>query len=339
MENKDTMHNNKDILLEVKDLKKYFKSPRGTVHAVDGVNFTIRRGKTLGVVGESGCGKSTLGRCILRLIEPTEGQVIFEGNDICTADKKEMKALRKDLQIVFQDPYSSINPRKTVLELIAEPIKFNNLIPGGSEIDIENRVLELMQTVGIDERLINSYPHELDGGRRQRIGIARALAMKPKFIVCDEPVSALDVSIQAQVLNLLRKLQREMGLTYIFITHDLSVVNYFADDIMVMYLGQVVEKAPSEELFAHPMHPYTQALLSAILIPKVNGNPEQIKLRGEVTSPIDPPDECRFAKRCNYVCEECRKSTPELLEVEPNHFVACHCIKPGGVNTLKETVV
>ena len=328
---------NKDLLLEVKGLKKYFKSPRGSVHAVDDVNFTIERGRTLGVVGESGCGKSTLGRCILRLIEPTEGVVLFEGKDLCAMNRKEMKELRKDIQIIFQDPYSSINPRKTVLELIAEPIKFNNLIPNATETDIENRVLELMQTVGIDERLINSYPHELDGGRRQRIGIARALAVNPKFIVCDEPVSALDVSIQAQILNLLRKLQREMGLTYIFITHDLSVVNYFADDIMVMYLGQVVEKAPSEELFANPMHPYTKALLSAILIPKVNGNPEQIKLRGEVTSPIDPPDECRFAKRCNYVCDGCRQSTPPLVEVTPGHFVACHCIKPG-VNTLKETV-
>ncbi len=325
-------------LLEVRDLKKYFKTNRGTVHAVDGVSFTIERGRTLGVVGESGCGKSTLGRCILRLIEPTEGRVLFEGKDICAASRKDMKTLRKDMQIIFQDPYSSVNPRKTVLELIAEPIKFNKLIPNGTSIEIENRVLELMQTVGIDERLINAYPHELDGGRRQRIGIARALSLNPKFIVCDEPVSALDVSIQAQVLNLLRKLQREMGLTYLFITHDLSVINYFADDIMVMYLGQVVEKAPAEELFANPTHPYTKALLSAILVPKVNGNPQQIKLRGEVTSPIDPADECRFAKRCNYVCESCRKSTPPLVEVSPGHFVACHCIGPG-VNTLQETVI
>lgn len=325
-------------LLEVRDLKKYFKTPRGTVHAVDGVNFTIERGRTLGVVGESGCGKSTLGRCILRLIEPTEGQVIFEGKDICAASRKEMKALRKDMQIIFQDPYSSINPRRTVLELIAEPIKFNKLIPDATEVDIENRVIELMQTVGIDERLINSFPHELDGGRRQRIGIARALSLNPKFIVCDEPVSALDVSIQAQILNLLRKLQREMGLTYLFITHDLSVINYFADDILVMYLGQVVEKAPAEELFENPTHPYTQALLSAILVPKVGGNPDHIKLRGEVASPIDPPDECRFAKRCNYVQAECRSSTPPLVEISPGHFVACHCIKPG-VNNLRETVV
>jgi oligopeptide/dipeptide ABC transporter ATP-binding protein len=332
------MAEKRDLILEVKDLKKYFKSPRGNVHAVDGVNFTIERGKTLGVVGESGCGKSTLGRCVLRLIEPTSGEVIFEGKDICDLGRKELKEMRKDMQIIFQDPYSSINPRKTILELIAEPIKFNKLIPNATETDIENRVLELMETVGIDERLINSYPHELDGGRRQRIGIARALAMNPKFIVCDEPVSALDVSIQAQILNLLRKLQREMDLTYIFITHDLSVVNYFADEIMVMYLGQVVEKAPSEELFANPLHPYTKALLSAILVPKVNGNPDHIKLRGEVTSPIDPPDECRFAKRCNYICDGCRSSTPPLIEVSPDHWVACHCIQPNGVNTLKETV-
>lgn len=325
-------------LLEIRDLKKHFKTPRGTVHAVDGVSFTIERGRTLGVVGESGCGKSTLGRCILRLIEPTEGEVIFEGKNICTSTRKEMKELRKEMQIIFQDPYSSINPRKTVLELIAEPIKFNKLIPNATEIDIENRVLELMQIVGIDERLINAFPHELDGGRRQRIGIARALSLSPKFIVCDEPVSALDVSIQAQILNLLRKLQREQGLTYLFITHDLSVINYFADDILVMYLGQVVEKAPSELLFENPTHPYTQALLSAILVPKVGGNPDHIKLRGEVASPIDPPNECRFAKRCNYVQDECRQSSPPLIEISPGHFVACHFVGKG-VNNLKETVV
>lgn len=324
-------------LLEIRDLKKHFKTPRGTVHAVDGVSFTIERGRTLGVVGESGCGKSTLGRCILRLIEPTEGEVIFEGKNICASSRKEMKELRKEMQIIFQDPYSSINPRKTVLELIAEPIKFNKLIPNATEIEIENRVLELMQIVGIDERLINAFPHELDGGRRQRIGIARALSLSPKFIVCDEPVSALDVSIQAQILNLLRRLQREMGLTYLFITHDLSVINYFADDILVMYLGQVVEKAPSEVLFENPAHPYTQALLSAILIPKVGGNPDHIKLRGEVASPIDPPNECRFAKRCNYVQDKCRAGTPPLVEISPGHFVACHFIKPGE-NNLKETV-
>jgi len=322
-------------LLEVRNLKKYFKSKRGYVHAVDGVDFSIEKGKTFGVVGESGCGKSTLGRCVIRLIEPTAGEVFIEGRDICKLGKREMKELRKDIQIVFQDPYSSLNPRKTVLDIISEPLKFNKILPGASQADIENRVVELMGTVGLAERLINTYPHELDGGRRQRIGIARALAVNPKFIVCDEPVSALDVSIQAQILNLLKNLQKEMGLTYIFITHDLSVVNYFSNDIMVMYLGQVVELAPSVELFRNPMHPYTRALLSAILVPKSKGNVKRIQLRGEITSPIDPPNECRFAKRCNYFCNTCEAGNPPLLEIEPDHFVACHCVKPGG-NTLQE---
>ena len=324
-------------LLEVRNLTKYFKSPRGMVHAVDDVTFDIERGKTLGIVGESGCGKSTTGRCLLRLIEPTSGEVFFEGKNVVGANKSEMKKLRKDMQIIFQDPYSSLNPRKTVLEIISEPLTLNNIMPNASKADIEKRVLELMETVGLAERLINTYPHELDGGRRQRIGIARALAMEPKFIVCDEPVSALDVSIQAQILNLLKRLQREMGLTFIFITHDLSVVNHFSDDIVVMYLGKVVEKAPAEDLFTNPMHPYTKALLSAILVPEVGANQERIHLRGEVSSPLDPPDECRFAKRCSYLCEGCRKSTPDLIEVAPNHFVACHCIQPGSI-TLKENL-
>ena len=325
-----------DKLLEVRNLKKYFKTARGTVHAVDDVSFDIERGKTLGIVGESGCGKSTTGRCLLRLIEPTAGEVYFEGRDICKLSTGEMKKLRKDMQIIFQDPYSSLNPRKTVMEIISEPLKLNKIIPNATKADIEKRVLQLMDTVGLAERLINTYPHELDGGRRQRIGVARALAVEPKFIVCDEPVSALDVSIQAQILNLLKKLQKEMGLTYIFITHDLSVVNHFSDDIVVMYLGQVVEKAPAEELFENPMHPYTKALLSAILVPEVGGNKERIRLRGEVSSPLDPPDECRFAKRCNYICGTCRQETPPLIEVRPNHFVACHSIGPGS-NTLKLT--
>jgi len=312
-----------NILLDVRGLTKFFKSPRGIVHAVDDVSFTVDRGKTLGIVGESGCGKTTTGRCILRLIEPTSGEVYFDGQDVCKADRTQMKKLRRDMQIIFQDPYSSLNPRNTVMEAIAKPLKLNKIIPNATNQDIEKRVLELMDTVGLARRLINSYPHELDGGRRQRIGIARALAMEPKFIVCDEPVSALDVSIQAQILNLLKELQTEMGLTYAFITHNLSVVNHFSDDILVMYLGKVVEKAPSEELFANPLHPYTKALLSAILVPEVNGNPERIQLRGEVSSPLDPPPECRFAKRCNYACEECHKGEPPLVEVSPNHFVSC----------------
>ncbi len=326
-----------DNIIEVKNLKKYFKTPHGIVHAVDDVSFNIERGKTLGVVGESGCGKSTLGRNIIRLQDPTAGQIIYDGKDITDLNNQQMKRMRHDLQIIFQDPYSSLNPRKTVMEIISEPILFNKLMKGSNKQDVEKRVRELMDTVGLAQRLINSYPHELDGGRRQRIGIARALSLNPKFIVCDEPVSALDVSIQAQVLNLLKELQKEMGLTYMFITHDLSVVNYFSDDILVMYLGMVVEKAPAEVLFKNPIHPYTKALLSAILVPKVNGNPDHISLRGEVTSPINPKDECRFTRRCDYICDTCKAGTPPLIEIEPNHFVACHCVKPEGI-TLQRTV-
>jgi peptide/nickel transport system ATP-binding protein len=311
-----------DNILEVRNLKKYFKTSRGMLHAVDGVSFTIERGKTLGVVGESGCGKSTMGRAILRLLEPTSGEIIFEGFDIINLSRKELRKKRKDMQIIFQDPFSSLDPRRTVKQIIEEPIVANKLLIGKD--NIENRVLELMEIVGLAERLINTYPHELDGGRRQRIGIARALAMKPKFIVCDEPVSSLDVSIQAQILNLLKNLQKKMGLTYIFITHDLSVVNHFSDDIAVMYLGQVVEKAPSEELFAHPTHPYTQALLSAIPIPEIGEKRKRVLLKGEISSPINPPNECRFAKRCLYVKDECKQEQPILCEFSPNHFVACH---------------
>jgi len=324
-----------DKILEVRNLKKYFKTSGGTVHAVDDVTFTIERGKTLGIVGESGCGKTTTGRCLLRLIEPTSGEIIFNGKDITKMNRREMNKVRKDMQIIFQDPYSSLNPRRTVFETIAEPIKHNKIMPGATKADIEGRVVELMTTVGLAERLINTYPHELDGGRRQRIGIARALAVEPQFIVCDEPVSALDVSIQAQILNLLKELQEDRGLTFIFITHDLAVVNHFSDDIVVMYLGEVVEKAPAEQLFENPLHPYTKALLSAILIPEVDANQERVQLRGELSSPLDPADECRFKKRCNYICEECNKGgAPPLIEVAPNHFVACHCIGTDK-NTLK----
>ena len=310
-------------ILEVKHLKKYFKTARGTLHAVDDVSFTIEKGKTLGIVGESGCGKSTTGRAILRLLEPTDGQVIFNGQDITALSSSKMRQMRRDMQIIFQDPFSSLDPKKTVSQTIAEPIIENKIFKDKKAIDA--RVRELMATVGLAERLVNAYPHELDGGRRQRIGIARALAMEPKFIVCDEPVSALDVSIQAQILNLLQELKEQMGLTFIFITHDLSVVNHFADEIAVMYLGQLIEKAPTEELFDHPVHPYTRALLSAIPIPEVGiERPERILLRGEISSPIDPPDECRFAKRCNYVCDQCHKSCPQLVEISEGHFVSCH---------------
>ena len=310
-------------ILEVKHLKKYFKTARGTLHAVDDVSFTIEKGKTLGIVGESGCGKSTTGRAILRLLEPTDGQVIFNGQDITALSSSKMRQMRRDMQIIFQDPFSSLDPKKTVSQTIAEPIIENKILKDKKAIDA--RVRELMATVGLAERLVNAYPHELDGGRSQRIGIARALAMEPKFIVCDEPVSALDVSIQAQILNLLQELKEQMGLTFIFITHDLSVVNHFADEIAVMYLGQLIEKAPTEELFDHPVHPYTRALLSAIPIPEVGiERPERILLRGEISSPIDPPDECRFAKRCNYVCDQCHKSCPQLVEISEGHFVSCH---------------
>ena len=309
-------------ILEVKNLKKYFHTPKGLLHAVDDVNFTIEEGKTLGVVGESGCGKSTTGRAILRLHEPTSGEVIFNGENILTKNKDEMRLLRRQMQLIFQDPYASLDPRNTVSEIIGEPLKLQKIIPDKAK-RLE-KVYELMETVGLAERLVNTYPHELDGGRRQRIGIARALAMEPKFIVCDEPVSALDVSIQAQILNLMQDLQEQMGLTYMFITHDLSVVHHFADDIAVMYLGQLIEKAPSGMLFDKPTHPYTQALLSAIPVPSLNKKRERILLKGEITSPINPKPGCRFAARCPYATDRCRSEEPKLKEIEPNHFVACH---------------
>ena len=309
-------------ILEVQNLTKYFTTPAGQLHAVDGVSFSIEEGKTLGIVGESGCGKSTTGRTILKLIEPTSGRIIFNGQDITNYSRKKMRPLRQELQMVFQDPFSSLDPRQTVSQLISEPIIEHRLLR--SRAEIEKRTLELMETVGLAERYINVYPHELDGGRRQRIGIARALAVNPKLIVCDEPVSALDVSIQAQILNLLKQLQKDMGLTYIFITHDLSVVKYFSDDIAVMYLGQMVEKAPSDDLFRNPLHPYTRALLSAIPLPVVGKDkPKRQLIRGEITSPVNLPDECRFGKRCDYTAEVCRACNPALREMEPNHFVAC----------------
>ncbi len=310
-----------NAMIEVKNLKKFFRTSRGMLHAVDDVTFTIDKGKTLGVVGESGCGKSTTGRAILRLLEPHEGEVIFEGENILNYDKEQMRKKRKEMQIIFQDPFSSLNPRKTVSQTIMEPMIINNLYSGPQERMA--KVAEIMSIVGLAERLINTYPHELDGGRRQRIGIARALALNPKFIVCDEPVSALDVSIQAQILNLMKELQDSMGLTYMFITHDLSVVNHFSDDIAVMYLGKLIEKAPAEELFANPTHPYTQALLSAIPVPNIRAKSDRILLKGEITSPIEPPAVCRFANRCNYCKDTCLGAEPELKEISPNHFVSC----------------
>ena len=309
-------------LLEVKGLKKYFSTPRGMLHAVDDVTFTINKGQTLGVVGESGCGKSTTGRAILRLLEPTGGEVLFEGEDLAKLSKEEMRKKRKDLQIIFQDPFSSLNPRKTISQTIAEPLLLNKMVTDKKQL--QKKVLELMEIVGLAERLYNTYPHELDGGRRQRIGIARALSVNPKFIVCDEPVSALDVSIQAQILNLMEDLQEQMGLTYMFITHDMSVVKHISDDIAVMYLGQLIEKCPANEIFKNTIHPYSQALLSAIPIPNVHVKKERMILKGELTSPKDPKPCCRFAARCPYASEGCMEKEPELREVKPNHFVACH---------------
>ena len=291
---------------------------------MDDVSFTLKKGETLGLVGESGCGKSTTGRSILRLLEPTAGEIIFEGQDITKLSERQMREKRKDMQIIFQDPFSSLDPKKTVNNLIAEPLVNAKMFK--NKVDLENRVLELMETVGLAERLINTYPHELDGGRRQRIGIARALAMNPKLIICDEPVSALDVSIQAQILNLLKELQQKHGLTYIFITHDLSVVNHFSDSIAVMYLGKIVEKAPAEELFTNPIHPYTRALLSAIPIPDLKQKSQRITLKGEITSPVNMPDECHFCKRCYEINEDvCHNGQPPLIEVSPEHWVACFC--------------
>lgn len=309
-------------LIETKHLKKYFKTGSGMLHAVDDVNISIERGHTLGVVGESGCGKSTLGRTILRLLPATSGSVLYEGKDIQKLGSSDMKKMRSEMQIIFQDPYASLNPRMSVSQIIEEPLKVNHIYRDKAAKD--QRILELMDTVGLARRLANSYPHELDGGRRQRIGVARALALNPSFIVCDEPVSALDVSIQAQVLNLMMDLQDSMGLTYMFITHDLSVVRHISTHIAVMYLGQVVEYAPSQELFDDPKHPYTKALLSAIPIPDLayRGKPREL-IKGEITSPIDPKPGCRFATRCPYATEKCTGRNLELTNVGPEHQVAC----------------
>lgn len=308
-------------LLKVDNLVKYFSTKKGKLHAVDHVSFSIDRGRTLGMVGESGCGKSTTGRVILRLIEPTSGSVIFDGVDIGKLSPKELRNMRTRMQIVFQDPFSSLNPRMTVSQAIEEPIRLHGIIKDPYEREL--RVLELMETVGLARRLYNTYPHELDGGRRQRIGIARALALNPDFIVCDEPVSALDVSIQAQILNLMEDLQDQLGLTYLFITHDLSVVHHFSDDIAVMYLGKLFEKAPSDELFQRPLHPYTQALLSAIPVPSLHNRKKRIIMKGEITSPINPPKACRFAARCPYATERCHQEEPALRDMGNGHSVAC----------------
>ena len=310
-------------LLETKNLKKYFKANSGMVHAVDDVSFTVEEGTTLGLVGESGCGKSTLGRTLIHFNESTGGQIFFAGKDVTKLNKREMKEYRKDVQMIFQDPYSSIDPRQTIEDTIMEPLRLEGK---KSKDAIISRTKELMDIVGIEKRLRMSYPHELDGGRRQRVGIARALALNPKFIVCDEPVSALDVSIQAQILNLLMDLQRDLGLTYLFITHDMSVVKHISKDICVMYLGQMVEKCDRNELFAHPLHPYTKALLSAIPTTDIHNKKQRIILKGEIKSPINPGPGCRFASRCPYADEACKCSVT-LAEIGEGHFVACNKVK------------
>lgn len=310
-------------LIEVKNLKKYFSTPRGTLHAVDNVTFNIEKGKTIGIVGESGCGKSTLGKTLMRLHTATSGEVIYKGQDIASMPlKKFKKEYRSHIQMIFQDPYASLDPRMNVLQLVEEPIRVQN--PKLSKTEVERQAREMMDLVGLAKRLESSYPHELDGGRRQRIGIARALSLHPEFIVCDEPVSALDVSIQAQILNLLQDLQADRGLTYMFITHDMSVVKHISDEIAVMYLGQMIEKCDAKEIFTNTIHPYSQALLSAIPIPNVHKKKERMVLKGELTSPIDPKPCCRFAARCPYATDRCLTEEPMLRQMRPGHFVACH---------------
>ncbi|MDO5062041.1 MAG: ATP-binding cassette domain-containing protein [Peptostreptococcaceae bacterium] len=316
-------------LIEVKNVKKYFNTKKGLLHAVDDVSFDINKGETLGVVGESGCGKSTTGRVVLRLLEATEGEVLFEGENILKYSPEKMREMRKQMQIVFQDPFASLNPRLSVSEIIAEPLIVHKQFSNKNVM--LKRIKELMDTVGLAERLVNTYPHELDGGRRQRIGIARALALNPKFIVQDEPVSALDVSIQAQILNLMADLQDELGLTYMFISHDLSVVKHVSDNIAVMYLGKIVELTDYKTIFAKPLHPYSQALLSAIPVPKLHSTQNRIILEGDVPSPINPPEGCRFYGRCRYRQDICKEKSPELREIEPGHQVACHFAGTVGV--------
>lgn len=311
-------------LIEVRNLKKYFTVPAGLNHAVDDVSFTIEKGETLGVVGESGCGKSTLGRTLIRLQDATDGQIILNGEDITNVKGKALKKVREKMQIVFQDPYSSLNPRIRIESTIMEPLKHSGRYK--TKAELRDQTNQLMELVGVDERLRQAYPHELDGGRRQRVGIARALALNPEFIVCDEPVSALDVSIQAQVLNLLMDLQDKTGVAYMFVTHDLSVVRHISNTICVMYLGQLVEKASTKDLFARALHPYTKALLSAIPSTDIFHPMQRVQLKGEITSPINPEPGCRFALRCPYAAEAC-KQQQKLQEIEPDHYVACCRVK------------
>ncbi|EES48875.1 ABC transporter ATP-binding protein [Clostridium botulinum] len=323
------MEKDKEVILEVKDLCKYFPASKGLfkgksyVKAVDRVSFTINKGETLGLVGESGCGKTTTGRTILKLYSPTAGKIIFKGKDITDYSVKDMVSLRKDMQMIFQDPYASLDPRMTVGDIIGEAIDVHGLYKGEERT---NRIRSLLTKVGLASDHINRYPHEFSGGQRQRIGIARALAVQPSLIICDEPISALDVSIQAQVINMLEELQEELGLTYLFIAHDLSMVKHISTHIGVMYLGRMVEKGESNVVYSESMHPYTQALLSAVPIPDPDEakNNQRIILEGDIPSPIDPPPGCRFQGRCRYAKPICSEIDPELKEVKPGHFVACH---------------
>ncbi|HEY8461715.1 MAG TPA: dipeptide ABC transporter ATP-binding protein [Blastocatellia bacterium] len=309
-------------LVEIKNLKKYFPvAHKQVVRAVDDVSFTINRGETLGLVGESGCGKTTVGRCILRLIEPTSGEIRFEGRDLLKLDRGEMRAIRRRMQIIFQDPYSSLNPRMKIGSIVAEPLEIHRV---GDRRERKDRVAELLRVVGLDPDYANRYPHQFSGGQRQRIGIARALALNPDFIVADEPVSALDVSVQAQVVNLMQDLQERFGLTYLFISHGLAVVKHISTRVGVMYLGKLVELAPAEEIYANPLHPYTQALLRAIPIPDPDAKRRIVqRLGGDVPNPIAPPGGCRFHTRCPQAIERCGTGEPKLVEVSPGHFVAC----------------
>lgn len=317
-------NNNADRpLLEVRNLKKFFQTKQGTLKAVNDISFEVKRGETLGIVGESGCGKSTTGRAVLRLVEPTAGEVIFEGEETTAFKKDRVRTFRRDAQIIFQDPFASLDPRLSISEIIGEPFEIFRLY---NKRERYERVQELMALVGLSTKLTNSFPHELDGGRRQRVGVARALALEPKFIVCDEPVSALDVSIQAQILNLIQNLQDRLSLTYMFISHDLSVVRHISDRVAVMYLGKIVEITTYHNIFTRPQHPYTQALLSAIPIPKFNAKRERVILEGDVPSPVDPPKGCIFAGRCPFVMDKCREAAPALVATEAGHYTACYLV-------------
>lgn len=324
-------------LISARNIKKHFDVGVGMLKAVDGISFDIYPGETFGLVGESGCGKSTAGRTIIRLYEPTDGELYFNGKNVYKMSRHEMQEIRRNFQMIFQDPYASLNPRMTVEEIVGEPLEIHKAYKNQKEKHA--RVIELLELVGLSEEHANRFPHEFSGGQRQRVGIARALALNPKFIVCDEPISALDVSIQAQVVNLLKDLQKSLGLTYLFIAHDLSMVRYISDRVGVMYLGHMMELAKSEELYEHPIHPYTQALLSAIPIPdpEIQRNRNRIMLEGDVPSPINPKEGCRFVDRCRYAVQKCREVTPEFEEIKEKHFVACHRAGEIVAGTAKPT--